>query len=85
MNTDKESWGLLVRQAGHKLFDTFDDNERAAAKFGLHPHQKTMGAIKSLLDENPLITEVLSRGDLHREMAVGVYEACDQRGGGMKV
>lgn len=76
---------LLIKRAGHNLYDAMDDNERTVLRFGMLPAQKTEAAEKTLLAEHPELLEQFSKADVGRIMAVAAMDACNQRGDGMVV
>lgn len=76
---------LLIKQAGEKVYDELDENERTVLRFGMLPAGKTEAAEKALLAEHPDLLEQFGKTDVGRIMAVAAMDACNQRGDGMVV
>ncbi len=76
---------LLIKQAGHKLFESMDENERTILRFGMLPHDKTRAAEKALLESCPDLLEDFDMRDIGRIMAVAAMDACNASGNPMVV
>lgn len=76
---------LLIKQAGHKLFESMDEDERTILRFGMLPHDKTSAAEKALLESCPDLLEDFDMRDIGRIMAVAAMDACNASGKPMVV
>lgn len=76
---------LLIKQAGHKLFESMDENERTILRFGMLPHHKTVAAEKALLASCPDLADDFTAADIGRIMAVAAMDACNASGKPMVV
>ena len=68
----------VIKQKGAELYATFDEDERAMMRFGLHPAGKTREADKELLamkagGEFPMFSDM----DLSRLLAGAVMDAAN--------
>ena len=86
--TNRDSYRLAeltIKQAGHKLYDSLDDNEKTVLRFGMLPHIKTVAAEDDLIASDPSLLETFDRCEIGRIMAVAAMDACNASGDGMVV
>lgn len=75
---------LVCEQAGHRLFDSLDEHEKAMLRFGMLPAGKTLHLQRELYARTNVL-ETLTKADVSRLIAVGAMEACNASGKPMVV